>query len=153
MLAGGYVALRFYKREKASVMAEVEERIHEELQGALDTLGEVFEGIFEKPIVKKGMSIIGSQGGQAKAERGLVERIATDALNGPQFAAIKMGAKSVLGIDVDQYVEENGAMNTLAAVKQIAGALGIDVNKALLNGFGDLSAPGSSSGYNPYLGR
>lgn len=131
MLISGAVVFRFYKKEKKAAIIQIDEIMQVKLQNVMDSLGEVFEGIFTQPTVKKAFSIIGSQGGQAKAEAGLVDDIAKDVMNGPQFAAIKMGASSLLGIDIDQYIEEKGAVQTLGAMKQIAGLMGIDINQVI----------------------
>lgn len=151
MLISGFVVFRYYKKEKKAAIIEIDNLVQDKLQGVMDSLGEVFEGIFTQPTVKKAFSIIGSQGGQAKAEAGLVDDIAKDVLNGPQFAAIKMGASSLLGIDVDGYIEEKGAMQTLGAMQQIAGMLGIDINQVVSGQLGNIGGSLAAPGNNPYI--
>lgn len=123
--------------------------IYEFGNSILDGFGEMFT----QPTVKKAFSILGKQGGEAKAESVLVDRMAMDVLDSPQFAAIKMGAQSLLGFDIDGYIEEHGAVKTLAAAKQLGQMLGIDIMNIDLSSLGNLSGGSSQSGGNPYFGK
>jgi len=137
-----------------SIKTEFEEIVQEKMQGALDLVGEAFEGILSQPTVKSAMSIIGKQGGEARAENILVDQMATDMLDSPQFSAIRMGAEA-LGLDIEGYIEKHGAIKTLTAAQQLAKVAGIDLMKIDLNNLGGvLSQPGgSSSGTNPNFRR
>jgi len=108
------------------------------------------EEVLVDPMVKKGFSLLGKLGGDAKAENMLVDSMATDMLDSPQFAAIRMGA-STLGFDLDGYIEKHGAVKTMTAAAQLGKMLGIDLMNidlgALLG-----QAGGQTSGGNPYLG-
>ena len=114
-----------------------------------DTINSVTDVILENvtsPMAKRAMSILGKQSGEVRGQTAMVDRIAGDVLSGPKFAAIKMGA-SALGLDIDNYVEEHGAMQTLQAMQSVAGMLGIDIN-TMLSGGGQLQDGG---GKNPYI--
>jgi hypothetical protein len=128
------------------------EKIDEKIQLTLDEVGEQFEGILTQPTVKKAFGIIGSQGGQATAEIGLTNKIAMDVLNGPKFGGLKIAA-SALGIDIDSYIEEHGAVNTINSITSLAGMIpGFDLG-SLLQGGGDLSVGFEANGKHPFLDR
>ena len=130
--------------------AEFEEIVNERLQTAIDSIGEAFGEILSEPTVKKAFSIIGSQGGDAKAENQLIDTMAVDILDGPQFGAIKIAA-SAMGIDIEDYIEKHGAVKTLKSARQLAGLVGIDIMNVDL---GSLAIPGAgTSGGNYYLRR
>ena len=94
---------------------------------------------------------MGSASGKARSESAVVDKLASDVLSGPKMSALKMGA-SAIGIDIDDYIEEHGAIGTLQGLQSIAGALGIDINQIIGGGLGELSGGGSqTSGSNPYL--
>jgi hypothetical protein len=140
-----------FTREYSKVKTEIEEIIQEKMQGALDAIGEVFEGIMTEPTVKKAFTILGKQGGDARAESALIDTMATDILDGPQFAAIRMGAEA-MGLHLDEYIENHGALKTIQAAQQIAKVMGIDITKLDLGNLGgSLAAPGG--GNNPYFRR
>lgn len=123
------------------------------LQEVIDILGTVFSDIFEKPTVKKAFGIIGSQGGEARADKAVVDKIAIDVLNSEKFAGLKMAA-SAIGLDIDSYIEEHGARATLQALQSLGGLLGIDITSLLQTGdLGSMLGGGGSqpSGSNPYL--
>lgn len=127
-------------------------KVKQEIYSFGDQLLEGFGDLFTTPTVKKAFSILGKQGGEAKAESGLVEKMALDVIDGPQFAAIKLAA-SGLGFDLDGYIEEHGALKTLQAAKQLGSILGIDITNIDLSSLGSLAGPGKSGGGNPYFGR
>jgi hypothetical protein len=117
---------------------------------AIDEVADLFGGILSEPTVKKAFSILGGKSGEARADKAVVDSLATDILNGPQFASLKMGA-DLIGVDVESYIEKHGAMGTIQGLSQIAGMLGIDINSIIGGG---LQAGGSSSSgsSNPFLG-
>lgn len=131
-------------------MDEIHEIIHSQMQAAMDLIGEAFEEIMSQPLVKGAMTNLGKKGGEARAENILVDSMAGDILDSPQFAAGRAIAEG-LGIDIDGYIEKNGALKTIAAAKQIAAVAGID----LMNiDMGNLAVPGgATSSGNPYLRR
>ena len=121
------------------------------IYGIVDAIGDIFSEILTKPAVSTAFGILGSASGEARGNRAMADKLATDILNGPKFGALKMGA-SALGINIDDYIEENGAMNTITGLQSIAGALGININDILSSGAVGLTSPESNSGgANPYL--
>lgn len=155
-LSGGLLFLKFYKREKRDLIQqfklEAETMIHDNMQGAIDAVGETLGEMFTQPTVKKAFSILGQQGGEARAENALVDEMANDMLDSPQFSAIRMGAEA-LGLDIEGYIEKHGAIKTLNAAQQLAKVAGIDLLKLDLSQLGNLSMPGAGSNGNPYLRR
>ncbi len=158
MLGSAVIAVRTFKKEKKELQEnfnldrlkiEFQEIVDERLQTAIDTIGESIGEIFTQPTVKKAFSIIGSQGGEARAENIAVDDMAKDMLDGPQFAAIRMGAEA-LGLDIESYIEKHGAIRTISAAQQLAKLAGIDIMNIDL---GNLSVPGPSSGGNPFFRR
>lgn len=174
LVAWPILGVFFYRREKKEVLDKVTEMFYQEkaeivgafnieqlklefteivderLQAAIDAIGESFGQILSEPTVKKAFSIIGSQGGEAKAANQVVDDMAKDMIDGPQFAAIKLGAEA-LGIDVGSYIEKHGAMNTLRAAQQLGQFAGIDIMNLNL---GSLALPGASGpSRNPYIRR
>jgi len=129
---------------------EFHEEARDLISEAGNTVLNALEEVLVDPTVKKGFSLLGKLGGDAKAENLLVDSMATDMLDSPQFAAIRMGA-STLGFDLDEYIEKHGAVKTLTAANQLGKMLGIDITNIdigkLLQG-GSLSQP---AGGNPYL--
>jgi len=136
-----------------TIKDEFEVIVRDNLQLALDTIGESFESIMTQPVVKGAMTTLGKMGGDAKAESGLVDQMAIDMLDSDQFATIRMGAEA-LGLDIEGYIEKNGAIKTLKAAKQLGAIAGIDImNLDLSNLTGSLALPGGQPGssHNPYL--
>ena len=117
---------------------------------AIDDVADLFGGILSEPTVKKAFSILGGKSGEARADKAVVDSLATDILNGPQFASLKMGA-DLIGVDVESYIEKHGAMGTIQGLSQIAGMLGIDINSIIGGGLQSGGA-GSQVSSNPYLG-
>lgn len=132
------------------VLIIFKKRIMREIVEIVDNIGDLFESILSTPTVKGAMSVLGKKSADASASRKIVDSLATDILSGPKLKALKMGAKQI-GIDVDQYIEENGALETLSGIQEIAGYLGIDVNQILQGGVSELSSPGQPGGSSPYL--
>jgi len=116
-----------------------------------NTIVAEFAEIFANPAMKTTMSMIGQKGGEARAETTLMNQMANDMLDTPQFSAIKMGAEQ-LGFDLDAYIEKHGAVKTLKAAQGLAKQFGIDIMNIDL---GSLAGVGgqSGSGGNPYFGR
>jgi len=171
-----FILINFYKKEKKEILDtlditnlktefieivdskfnleelknEFTEIVDERLQTAIDSIGEAFSGILTDPTVKKAFSIIGSQGGETRSKNIAVDEMAKDMLEGPQFAAVRMGAEA-LGLDIESYIEKHGAMKTIQAAKQLADFAGIDLMN--LN-IGSLARPGpAGSGNNIFLRR
>jgi len=124
--------------------------IQRKLQNVLDSLGGVFSEIFEKPAVSRAMTVLGKKGGEARAETAVVGKIASDVLNGPKFAGLKMAA-SALGLDIDSYIEEHGALATIQAMQSLGGMLGININDVLSGGMNLAVGSEVNGGKNPYL--
>ena len=128
------------------------EKIDEKIQMTLDAVGEQFSEILTQPTVSKAFGIIGSQGGQATAEIGLTNKIAMDVLNGPKFAGLKIAAEA-FGMNLDEYIEGHGAVNTLHSIRSLAGMIpGFDLG-SLLKGGGDASVGFEANGGHPLLDR
>jgi len=121
------------------------------LYSMVDSIGDIFSAIVTEPKVSKAFGILGKNSGEARANRATVDALAGDILNGPKFGALKVGAQ-MLGIDLDTYIEEHGAMGTLTALQSIAGTLGIDVNQIMAGGLTEGLGSGPAGGErNPYL--
>ena len=116
---------------------------------AIDDVADLFGGILSEPTVKKAFSILGGKSVEARSDKAIVDSLATDILDGPQFASLKMGA-DLIGVDVESYIEKHGAMGTIQGLSQIAGMLGIDINQIIGGGLQTGGSAPSSS--NPFLG-
>ena len=151
-LAVGKRALVLIDAKIESTVNQMYEKVDEKIQATIDELSEVFGAIFEKPIVKKGMSIIGSQGGKATAHNSLTEKIALDVLNGPKLAGVKLLASGI-GMDVDAYVQDHGAVNTIEAIKSLSAHIpGLDLGSMLMSEGPNLAIghEANGAGDNPY---
>ena len=128
--------------------------VDEKLDTVINGISEDIGTLLTEPTVKKAFSILGKSGGDAKAESGLVDQMAVDILDSPQFAGMKAAA-GLLGLDVDGYIEEHGAVKTIAAAKQLGNMLGIDIMNFDISKLGSLvkGTSAGSSGTHPYLGR
>lgn len=125
--------------------------VHGKFQEFLDLMPNIFSALFTDPTVKKAYSIIGTQGGAVKTKTAVMNNLATDVLNSPKMQGLKMAADAV-GIDVDGYIEDHGAIETLEGLKGIGDLAGIDIFKLLSQGLGDLSVGHEANhGRNPYL--
>jgi len=114
----------------------------------VDSIGEIFSQILEKPSVSKAMGILGKASGDARSQRAIIDDLAQDILAGPKFNALKMGA-SMIGINIDEYIQEHGALATLESLQTIGKTLGIDVNDIMAGGITEI--PSMETGRNPYL--
>lgn len=126
--------------------------IHEKLQMAIDSISDILIQVFEKPAVSRAMSVIGKEGGAARTRTAVGNHIATDILNSPKFAGLKMAA-SALGMNVDQYIDEHGAVETLEGIQGLGDMFGFNV-QSLLSGevnLGNLAVGHEANGRNPYL--
>lgn len=119
------------------------------LYGIVDSIAELFAESLSQPAVSRAMGILGKKSGEVRSQSAVVDKLASDVLNGPKFSALKMGA-SAIGIDIEDYIEEHGAVGTLQGLQSIAGALGIDINSIIAGGVGE-AASGSAGDNNPYL--
>lgn len=144
---------RILMREKREILAHVETFVDSRIQAGIDDVGEALGQIFEKPIVKASMTNIGKLGGAAMQNKALINRMATDVLDGPKFAGLKMAAKMGLNIDIDEYIEENGAVATLQAAQSLGALIGIDVTKIMNDGLNgaNLAVGPEANGTNYYL--
>jgi len=126
---------------------KVRKWIHETVDGIAETLS----GIFEKPTVKKAFSVLGKRSAEVQKGNRMVDAIAGDVLNSPKIKGLKMAA-SAIGLDIDSYIEEYGAVDTLQALQQFAPMLGIDIGQLVQGG---ASGPGvlntTTQERNPYL--
>ncbi len=121
------------------------------LYGIVDSIAELFTEALTQPAVSRAMGVLGKKSGEARSNTAIVDKLASDVLSGPKMNALKMGA-SAIGIDIDDYIQEHGAVGTLQGLQTIAGALGIDVNQIIGGGLGELtSGATSTAGSNPYL--
>lgn len=112
------------------------------------TIGAVideFTGLFLDPQVKRSMTILGKESGKVRAEKATTDAIATQVLNNPNIQGWKMIAKSALGIDLDEMIEEHGAVETLAALKQIGETIGINIPDLIIQGTKGLNTTTESS--------
>ena len=120
------------------------------LWAIVDSIGEMFASTISTPAVSKAMGILGKKSGESRANSAIVDQLASDVLNGPKMSALKMGA-SALGINIDEYIEDHGAVGTLQGLQTIAGALGIDINQIIGGGMGEIAGGSSGGASNPYL--
>ena len=120
-----------------------------EIDNTVAHVAEAFQTILVDPTVRKGFGIAGKASGESRAKSAVVDELATDMMDSPQFAGIKMGA-DLLGVDMDSYISKHGAVGTLQGLTQIAGMLGIDVNQLLASGMSGIDSSSSGAG-NPYL--
>jgi hypothetical protein len=120
---------------------------------ALGDIADVIVSIFEKPLVKGSMSVLAKKSNEVQADKRAVDEVFGNIIDSPQFTAIKILGDQ-LGFSIDDMVEKYGALGTLQALRQGAGALGIDINELLLGGaLGGAPAEGKPSGDNPYFRR
>ncbi len=113
------------------------------------------DSLFGDPLVKRSMSIIGTKSGEKRHDERIINEMATDFLNNPNMKGVKMAAKG-LGFDIDEYITEHGASDTIQGITSLGQMLGIDVigmlqnPQALLDGFNRESSEVTSD-KNPYL--
>lgn len=126
--------------------------IDSRIQMAIDGVGEALGEVFEKPLVKQSMSMLGQASGKVRGDNAMMNKIATDVLSGPKLQAIKAAAKMGLGIDIDSYIEEDGAVKTLENLQGLASLIGFDIGSILQSG-PNLSVGHEANGINYYLRR
>lgn len=108
--------------------------IKREINSTIGAVIDSFTEVFMDPQVKRSMSILGKESGRIRAEKVTTDAIATQVLNNPNIQGWKMIAKSALGIDLDEMIEEHGAVETLAALKQIGDTIGINIPDLIIQG-------------------
>jgi len=79
-----------------------------------ENLSESIKEIFVNPTVKKGFTLAANLGGEAVQVKAVEKKLAEGALD-TQLGGLKIIAKQVLGIDIDEMVEEYGATAVLQA--------------------------------------
>jgi hypothetical protein len=112
------------------------------------TIGAVIDNfveIFADPNVKRAMTIMGKESGKVRAEKATTEAIAKQVLDNPNIQGWKMIAKTALGIDLDEMIGEYGAVETLAALKQIGETMGINIPELITQGTKGLNTTTESS--------
>lgn len=109
----------------------------------------MFDEIVDNLFTKTKMSDLGTKSGEKRKSKAIMEQVANDILDGPQLKGLKMAA-SAIGVDVDEYIEEHGAVDTIGAVTSLANMLGIDVMSLLSQGLNS-SGQTVSGDNNPYL--
>lgn len=142
---------RILMREKRDVLAMIDVKI----QTAIDEVGTALQEVFQSPVIKRSLTHMANMGGDAMQNKSIMNKMALDVLDGPKLQALKAAAKMGLNIDVDQYIEENGAIETLQAAQGLGELVGIDVTKLLgggLNG-ANLAVGSEANGTNYYLRR
>lgn len=87
------------------VLYKLKENIPDLLQGALNDVGNQLSDIFEKPQVKRAMSVLGKESGQVRASSALKNRVADKALG--QSIVVKkaldyFGLSALEGIELMQ---------------------------------------------------
>lgn len=148
------IGYRFYKKEKRGILVTIDEKIQGAIDGVGNSVNEYIEAILEKPIVKASMTNLGQKGGAAMQQKSIVNKMAMDVLDSGKFAGVKLLAKTALNIDLDQYIEENGAVATLQAAQSLGEMVGVDVTQLVAGG--GLNGANLSVGAeadNPYLRR
>ena len=85
--------------------ASIPDLLHDTVQAGLDTVGETFSGIFEKPQVKRAMSVLGKESGNVRADKALKTKVAEKALG--QSVIVKkaldyFGLSALEGIELMQ---------------------------------------------------
>ena len=85
-----------------------------------------------------GGKLAGEASGSRRASKAVTQDVAKSILGSPQLSGIKMIAGQ-LGIDIDQMVEDHGAIETMNGITQVLGMLGIDPTSFLSQGLGSLT--------------
>ena len=98
---------------------------------------------------KSKMSELGVKSGEKRKEKAIMDQVASDVLDGPKLAGLKMAAKAI-GIDVDEYIAEHGAADTIKSIASLGQMLGINVTDLLSSGLNS-SGQTVSGDNNPYL--
>jgi len=106
----GLVAYRKVKSEIWNTIDEFGEQFAEKLNTSLSD--------FITPMVKKGFSLAGSLGGEAKAVKELQGKLATNFIDN-NYGELKMLAESVLGISFDELIEDYGAPTVIKTIQSL----------------------------------
>lgn len=124
--------------------------LRKEIAYTIDGFLELFTGTVTDPKVSRAMTILGKESGRVRAQEATTDALATRVLSGPALQGLKMAAKAALNIDVDEFIEEYGAVETLNGLKSLGDALNIDFTGLLTGGIGKgLNSPlpsGKTSG-------
>ncbi|GAH91681.1 unnamed protein product [marine sediment metagenome] len=127
--------------------------IDAKIQITIDEVGKHLEKIFT-PRARQGNTILGKAGSDARTNNAIQQRMAIDILNSPKISALKSAAKFGLGIDIDSYIEEDGAVETLENIQAIANLVGFDIMSILQSGMDGMNLSvghEANSGVNYYL--
>lgn len=107
-------------------------------------IAEGLKEIFEKPTVKRGFALMGSLGGDARAQKNIEATLAKGFID-KNYGLIKMMGEKVLGLDVDDLIEEYGPENIIGAMQNLLPKLGINPQDLLKQGAKGLNNPFSFS--------
>jgi len=114
-------------------------------------IGDVADNFIEglAPTMKKGFSLAGSLGGDAKSVKSIQNKVAKGFIN-ENYGGLKMLAEKMVGIDVDELIEDYGAANVIKAIQGL-GLLksGQGSGQGLLSGLIPSNNPEAPS-KNPY---
>ena len=105
------VGLLAYRKVKS----EIWNTIQEFGEQFATQLGEAFKEQLT-PTVSKAFGIIGSQGGEAKAVKHLQGKLATSFIDN-NYGELKMLAETVLGIDIDEMIQDYGAPTVIKTIQ------------------------------------
>ena len=106
----GYVAYRKLKNDIWDTIDDFGSQFAEKLNEQLGSL--------ISPVVKKGFSLAGSLGGEAKAVKELQGKLATNFIDN-NYGELKMLAESVLGISFDELIEDYGAPTVIKTIQSL----------------------------------
>jgi len=101
----------------------------------------LFGGIMEtlfNPMMKTGAKILGEKSGHTRAVKAVMKESAQGILQGPQLSGLRMIASQV-GFDIDQMIEDHGAVETLAGLTQLLSMLGIDAKQLMEGGLSSIT--------------
>lgn len=94
-----------------------------------DLLEQVQEKFLD-PVVKRSMGIAGKMGGDVKAV-GAIKKRMSKAFIDKHYGMLKIAADKILGINVDDLIDEYGAENILTAVSELGPRLGFDASQMM----------------------
>ena len=93
-------------------------------------IGREISAVFNNPAIKAVLGSWGKQGGDKTAIGEIKNKMAKGYID-KNLGLIKIAADKVLGINVDDMLEEYGAENIITAIQQLAPKLGFDLSKGL----------------------
>ena len=97
-----------------------------QLAGELTGFSEDLNELLGSEGVKRAMSIIGGKGGDSRSQKIIKNKLAEGFIE-KNYGLLKMAGEQILGIDVDDMIEQYGAENVIQAITSISGSLGIDI--------------------------